>query len=125
MNTPQSANCHCGKNTFQVKSEPEFQFVCYCEDCGQLSGGGHLCGVMFDSTQFISANHTRTYVYQGGSGDDIELHFCPDCGTHLYAFPTHYPNKVVVRANLLGDFDFNGQPLFAESALAWDKPASK
>jgi len=125
MTTSHQGNCHCGNNSFQLSGESEFQFICYCKDCGQLNSGGHLCGLMFDNGSLTAASHTSTYAYQGGSGDTIELHFCPDCGTHLYAFPTHYPNKVVVRANTLGDIEFEGQPLFAESAFSWDKPTTE
>lgn len=116
-------NCHCGKNTFKITNEPEFQFVCYCNNCRLLNSGGHLCGMLFDATHLEPASATQTYEYKGGSGSDIVLHFCPECSTQLYAYPTEYKNKVVIRANALKDANFNPQKaLFSESAFPWDAP---
>lgn len=114
--------CHCGKNQFKFSGEPEYQFTCYCKSCRHINSAGHLCGIMCDSENFIAADHTKTYSYPGGSGNDINLHFCPSCGTHLYAYPTEYPGKVVMRANTLTDYLFNSQQsLFTESAYVWDQ----
>ncbi len=113
--------CHCGKNTFRVNNQSEFQFICYCDSCKQINSGGHLCGIVFDESHLTKAQHTKTYHYAGGSGSDIILHFCLDCGTHLYAYPTEFANKVVVRANTLKEFNFEPQQnLYAESAYHWD-----
>lgn len=114
--------CHCGKNKFEINGEPEFQFICYCTDCRVLNGGGHLCGMMFDESALSSAEFTQKYAYQGGSADPVELHFCPDCATQLYAYPRHYQGKVVIRANVLNKEIFNSQQnLFSESSFSWDR----
>ena len=121
--TTLSGHCHCGKNTFTVNSEPEFQFICYCNDCRVINSGGHLCGLMFDQANFSEAKETASYTYDGGSGNPIIMHFCSTCATHLYAYPMEYAGKVVVRANTLDQENFNSQQsLFVESAFFWDKP---
>ena len=118
-----TGQCHCGKNHLQVTDNPEFQFVCYCRQCRVLNSGGHLCGMMFDESIFTAPEETIEYSYSGGSGKPIKLHFCPNCGTHLYAIPTQYPGKVIIRANVLDGGDFEPQqPLFSESAFSWDPP---
>ncbi|ODN43722.1 GFA family protein [Piscirickettsia litoralis] len=119
--------CHCGHNEFSVQGAPEFQFVCYCKGCQVLNGGGHLCGVMFDETNLTPSENTRTYSYDGGSGRSIIIHFCPTCSTQLYAYPTEYKGKVVVRANVMNEsYEFNPQQnLFTESAFSWDQPKDK
>jgi len=117
-----TGKCHCGKNTFSVEGDAEFQFVCYCTDCRKLNSGGHLCGMVFDEDKLVKANDTQQYSYAGGSGSPIIMHFCPICSTQLYAFPTAFKGKVVVRANTLPDAQFESQQsLFVESAFAWDK----
>ncbi len=117
--------CHCGKNIFTMTAEPEFQFICYCNNCRVLNSGGHLCGMLFDETKFIEAKDTQHYTYQGGSGNPIIMHFCPACATHLYAYPTVYKGKVVIRANTLEDSNFKPQQcIFTESAFPWDKPVT-
>lgn len=113
--------CHCGKHTFTVTASPEFQFVCYCHGCRVLNSSGHLCGMLFDSSAFTPSNGTQSYSYPGGSGNDITLHFCPTCATHLYAYPTEYKGKVVIRANTLKDGSFKPQQaIFTKSAFDWD-----
>ncbi len=117
-----TGQCHCGKNSFTVAAETEFQFICYCTNCRVLNSGGHLCGMMFDDTKLIKAKETQQYSYIGGSGLAINLHFCPHCATHLYAYPTAYEGKVVIRANTLLNADFKPQQLiFTESAFSWDQ----
>ena len=117
--------CHCGKNTFQIAAEPEFQFVCYCNNCRVLNSGGHLCGMVFDQAHLTEATETHTYIYEGGSGSPIIMHFCPVCSTQLYAYPTEYKDKVVVRPNTLVNSNFTVQKaIFTESAFSWDKLVS-
>ncbi len=114
--------CHCGRNKFTVTTKPEFQFICYCNDCRALNSAGHLCGMLFDKEQWSDAKETQTYTYKGGSGNSIIMHFCPICATHLYAYPTEHKDKVVIRANTLENSDFNPQQsIFSESAFSWDK----
>lgn len=119
-----NGKCLCGKSQYKIAAEPEFQFLCYCNNC-RVVNSGHLCGMMFDQSHLTPATDTQIYSYQGGSGNDIELHFCPVCSTNLYAYPREYEGKVVIRANTLINADFKPQKnLFSESAFAWDKPTS-
>lgn len=116
-----NGQCHCKKNTFSLKAKPSFQITCFCTDCRVLNGGGHLCGISFEASALNAAPATKIYRYTGGSGREIESHFCFDCGTHLYAYPTAHPNVVVVKANTLLDFEFKAdKELFKESAFSWD-----
>ena len=117
-----TGKCHCGKNEFTIKSEPEFQFVCYCSNCRVINSGGHLCGLLFEQDDLLEASQTETYTYKGGSGNSIVLHFCPTCATHLYAYPKEHKGKVVVRANTLENADFKPQKsIFTDTAFVWDK----
>lgn len=118
-----TGKCHCGKNTFSISAEPEFQFVCYCSNCRVINSGGHLCGMLFDQANLSEAVETQTYTYKGGSENPIIMHFCPTCATHLYAYPKEHEGKVVIRANTLGNSDFEPQQsIFAESSFSWDQP---
>lgn len=120
--TKLTGKCHCGANTFEVNAEPAFQFVCYCTNCRVLNSGGHLCGMMFDEGSLTKAENTKEYSFTGGSGQSIDVQFCPTCATHLYAYPRSVPGKVVIRANTIENADFKPQQeLFPESAFEWDK----
>ncbi len=123
--TELTGQCYCGKNTYAVNAEPEFQFVCYCDSCQKLHGGGRLCGMVFDASTLTEAQHSKTFTYEGGSGKSIHMHFCPECSTQLYGYPTEYENKVVIKSNTLKSSDFKPQQcLFAESAHDWDALAN-
>jgi len=122
MTNPIHGRCHCGKNTYSVTGDPEFQFICYCENCRVLNSGGHLCGIIFDKASLNEAEHTQQYHYPGGSGNPIIMHFCPHCSTQLYAFPKEHNSNVVIRANTVLDSEFEPQHhIFTESAFDWDK----
>ena len=116
-------NCFCGQVSFELKSEPASQFVCYCTDCQHWNSGGRLCGALFDKTSIEVTGQTSQYNYSGGSGKMITLHFCPKCGTQLFHFPEKYPDYVAVQVSLLKGFAY--QPTFENfprSIAAWDKP---
>jgi len=120
--TELTGKCHCGKNTFTISAEPEFQFICHCNNCRVINSGGHLCGMLFDQGNFSEADETQIYTYKGGSGNSIIMHFCPVCATHLYAYPTEHKGKVVIRVNTLVDSNFKPQQsIFTESAFPWDR----
>lgn len=123
--TTLTGKCHCGKNSFKLSAEPQFQFVCYCNDCQALHGGGRLCGMAFPKVAMTEATDVKTYSYAGGSGSDIHMHFCPHCSTQLYAYPQAYPEAVMVKANVLDDKAafVPQQNLFTEEACAWDQLA--
>jgi hypothetical protein len=117
-----TGQCHCKLNTITITAEPEFQFTCYCNNCRVINSGGHLCGIIFDESNFTKAKHAQSYSYSGSSGKPIILHFCSKCGTHLYAYPTAHEGKVAIRANILEELPFQSQhSLFTESAFGWDK----
>lgn len=120
--TQLTGKCHCGKNKFTIDAKPEFQFICYCNDCRLINSGGHLCGMIFDQNKLSEAVNTKTYTYTGGSGNPIVMYFCPTCATHLYAYPAAHQGKVVVRANTLENSGFKPQKsIFTESAFPWDQ----
>ena len=118
-----SGQCHCGHCIYTIAGEPSFQGMCYCTDCRVLNGAGHLAAMGFSKEGLTPAQGTKVYSYPGGSGEAIEMHFCPECSTQLYAFPQKYPGVVIVRANTANADDFKPQiNLFEEEAFAWDKP---
>lgn len=118
-----SGSCHCGSSQYYFEGIPKFQFLCHCEDCRVLNSGGHLAGLILTKDKFNMEGSTQSYSYPGGSGNPIELHFCSNCGTHLYAFPKVDESIVVLRANTLLDQNlFNPQKsIFRNEKFHWDQ----
>ena len=118
-----SGKCHCGDVTYKAKSESPFQFLCHCNSCRKINGGGHLSGAIFNKEDFEYAGPAKLYEYAGGSGELIKSYFCEKCGNHLFAFPTYKDDIVVVKANTFDDEQsFKPmQSIFTEEAFHWDK----
>jgi hypothetical protein len=65
---------------------------------------------------------TSVYSYPGGSGNMLNLHFCPKCSTQIAATPAAHKGTMIVRANVLDDMGgFKpGKHIHTDSAFAWD-----
>lgn len=116
--------CHCGAVAYRVLLPAGFSFVCHCDNCRRLNGSARLAGAGFGGNTLVVEKGTpKAYSYAGGK-DAIDSYFCPDCGTHLYAFPKAHPDTVVVRVGTL--HDQNAFPprtsIHADQACSWDKP---
>lgn len=121
-----NGECHCKKIKYQVNGKSHFEFFCHCEDCRKIHGGGRLPGMVFPKTALSFEGNPKVYQYTGGSGQAIELFFCSDCSTSLFAFPLQHEEIVVIRANSLCLEDSNRfQPqksIFSDRAFSWDQP---
>lgn len=97
---PIHATCHCKSVELTLSEPPSFQFICHCDSCRKLNGGMQMAGATFQEGALSVHGETSTYRYTGGKAE-IEAHFCPRCGTPLFAKPLLYPGAVVVRGNTL------------------------
>lgn len=120
--TTTTGRCHCGAVTYRLSAPSTFAFLCHCDNCRKLSGGARLFGVSFPRGSLTTMGSTTTYRYRGGK-DEIELHFCGVCGTHLYALPAAHADIVVVRGSSLDDPNAATprKSIYGEQACAWDK----
>lgn len=117
-----TGQCHCGNVKYSVNETKLFEFLCHCDDCRTLNSGGHLSGIIFQADSLQTEGDINEYNYPGGSGQEVQTRFCPNCSTTLYAFPLAHPDSVVVRANTLDDPNIfkPQQSLFGEKAFDWD-----
>jgi len=118
-----SGRCHCQSVKFSFKTnENSFSFICHCNDCNKINGGGHLTALTVKLEDFSSSGKLSIYSYPGGSGENINSHFCPKCGTPIYASLKAHPEVIVLRANAIDDSsDFKPQKsLYPEQAHSWD-----
>ena len=122
MTSTQQGQCHCGNVKLSFPSDATFTFSCHCEDCKRLVSGGRLLGFAIPDDQFSVEGNTAQYNYDGGSGKNIALSFCPTCSTQLFARPDALENTIVVRSNALENPNSFAPEkfLFAEQACAWD-----
>ena len=117
-----SGHCHCGQCKYSVEHEGVFHFCCSCESCTRLSAGGRLLGISVPDETFKVEGPLKVYAYPGGSGESIELSFCSNCSSQLFARPLQHEGFVILRAGTLDKgIDFKPRKfIFVEEGYGWD-----
>lgn len=94
--------CLCGKVRFVAKGEPLRVGVCHCLDCRKHHGALFYAAAVFPAAAVAVSGETKSYRGR---------HFCPDCGSSVFAVTG---DEVEVH---LGALDSPGQ--FAPSYELW------
>ena len=85
-----TATCLCGQLKITLDGDPARVNMCSCTE-GQIK-----------TVEGDSSIYTRT----GGSGNGIDLHFCPTCGVSVYFRPAARPAVVGVHGGCFADPGF-------------------
>lgn len=121
-----SVTCKCGEICLEIENDPMMHFMCHCKDCHSLFNGPAKVLIYTDDDICITGAHS-TYSYQGGSGNDLHVTFCSNCGTRAYTRPDLIEGLTYVFASMLEEH-IEFQPkveLFAYNRSKWEhKPAS-
>lgn len=115
--------CDCGAVTLSAKGRVISMFKCGCLHCQKVSGSGHASVVLFPADGIQVTGDTRTHARPADSGATLTRHFCPSCGTTLYAQSSRAPAFAILQAGLFAGqnawFTPN-QLIFARNHPAWD-----
>ncbi len=99
-------------------------FLCACEDCQRSTGTGHAAVVLARPRDVTVEGVTRSFARPANSGATLTRHFCPDCGTPLYAQSSRAPGVMMLPVGLFGasaeGWFRPGQVIFARSLRGWD-----
>lgn len=115
--------CLCGACRYEVSAQPEFAIRCYCRDCQQVSGGGHLPQVAFARAALSFNGPVREFKKLSDAGNALVFSFCGDCGTPLFKRTSKMPDRVFVTAGSLSNppaLDID-QKVFEDSRADWDR----
>lgn len=118
-----TANCDCGAITIAVRGQPLSMFQCGCRNCQKVSGSGHSSIVLMPADAVQVTGATKNHSRPADSGATFTRHFCPECGTTVYAQSSRAPAFRIVPAGLLaGDNDWfvPNQLIFSRSHPHWD-----
>jgi hypothetical protein len=104
--TTQTASCCCGQLRVTCRGEPIRVSLCHCFECQKRTGS--LFGVTARFTRENVTLEGRDSVYRrkGDSGNWIEFHFCPVCGTSLWWRLELQPDIVAIAVGAFTDPDF-------------------
>ena len=76
--------CHCGNIRFTTEYDPLLVAQCNCSRCRRIFGV-LSCSPLFGETELIVTGSPKVYKCKGGSGMDVWINFCPDCGCRVFS----------------------------------------
>lgn len=115
-----TGQCLCGAVRYRITAEPIFTRICWCRDCQHIAANGTV-NILVPAAALEVSGSTSAYGSTADSGNLITRHFCPSCGSHLFAGSSGRPQYTVVRAGTLDDPSSIAPVanIWAASAPAW------
>ena len=113
--------CGCGNIEYSFEGEPINSLFCYCKECQTTTGSDKWFGLWVPVDKFKFTKGTPTiFTRIGDSGKEVNLNFCPDCGTTLCAEITVGNFYSVGASTLLDSNRFSPKmSIYAASAPKW------
>jgi hypothetical protein len=124
--SPVHGGCLCGAVHVTVTQPPAVAANCHCLDCRKFFAAGHNSIAIFPEDGVAIEGAVSGYTMEAESGHPITRHFCPSCGSPIYATGPGYAGMVMLPIAVLdGDPDPGIRPqvsVFTRSAAPWDPP---
>ncbi len=97
--------CLCGKVRYQANQPPLWITVCYCRFCQRATGSDRMIEPIFERAEvaFTKGSLAVFTLPSEGSGQDIHIHFCADCGTKLALTFARWPDRLGIYVGTLDD----------------------
>lgn len=106
MSELKQASCCCGKLKVHCQGEPIRASVCHCYQCQKRTGNVFGTQARFSVDKVEIEGISKEYVRTGDSGNKINFHFCPDCGSTVYWYLESLPDFIIVTVGAFADKDF-------------------
>ena len=122
-----AGSCACGAAALSVRGRVLAMFLCSCEECQRATGTGHAAVALVNRNAISVTGETRSFTRPAASGADLTRHFCPVCGTPLFATTTRAPERLLLPVGLFGaesDWFLPNQLIFSRSHREWDTIAA-
>jgi hypothetical protein len=105
--TGSAGGCLCGNLRYQVDGPPDWVTICFCSFCQRATGGHQMTEPIFPVDAFrMTKGIAKVYTHiSGGSGQEVYVHFCPECGTKTHLTFQRWPDRLGVYS---GSFDDPG-----------------
>lgn len=71
-----TGGCLCGKVRFSANGQPKRVGICHCHDCRKHHGALFYAAAIFPES---------SVSIEGKTGDYKGRHFCPECGSSVFA----------------------------------------
>ena len=92
-----TSRCECGQLSITLRGDPALVVLCACRNCQRRSGSAFYGAAWFEKSMVMSIQGEST-VYRRSSDfeREIERHFCPNCGSTVYAYVGVFPDRINV-----------------------------
>lgn len=102
--TDHAGGCLCGKLRYAVGVAPIRVTICYCRFCQRATGSTGMIEPIFPKDGFaVTAGCETIYsLVSEGSGKQVNVHFCANCGTKVRLSLERFPEVIGIYA---GTFD--------------------
>lgn len=119
-----SGKCLCGAVSYTSVLPSAFMGKCYCTDCSNESGTGHITTIAVPDAGMTVTGTMTEYTKMSDSGHRLTKYFCTVCGSTLFTRPEKLAGLVVIRAGTLDDRSIIEPQLqmYVSRAPAWDRP---
>lgn len=117
-------SCLCEEVQFEVTSDPMISAVCYCRDCQKAGGSDCSYGILVARDSFhLLQGKPSSFESTSATGNQVQRHFCSDCGSPLFATNTKNPHVISIRTGVLNHPEaFKPQgAIFTDSAQPWSQ----
>jgi hypothetical protein len=82
---PYSGQCACGSVHLEIAGEPIATRQCWCRQCQQIAAGGPTNNAIFKAEDVNITGTLAHSEWTAASGNTLTFHFCPACGTQIFA----------------------------------------
>ena len=115
------ASCSCGLLRVTCRSEPRLVSLCHCLQCQRQTGSTYGVAAFFLKQDVVISGASGLFTRQSDTGFAVEQHFCPNCGSTVFWFPSRKPDMVAVAVGAFADpgFPAPGQSVHREARHHW------
>jgi len=97
--------CLCGTVRYRVNADPLWVTACFCHFCQRATGSQGVIEPIFEIDDFtVTDGEPRRYAHvSSGSGKNVYVHFCGDCGTKTHLTFERWPDRLGVYSGTFDD----------------------
>ena len=114
--------CLCGSIEVTCENKPTEIIACYCSSCQMATGGIATFNiVMPDSEGRITKGKTKVFKETADSGNNLERHFCGECGSPIYSATPAFAGHLILKAGLFSGLEGLQviTNIYTDSAPSW------
>ncbi|MBZ9916456.1 MULTISPECIES: GFA family protein [unclassified Mesorhizobium] len=119
--TSRIARCACGQLQIRCPQQPVKISLCHCLDCQRRTGSPFGIAAFFDADAIDIEGSSQTFRRNSDSGFPVTFHFCGNCGSTVFWYPSRKPEAVAVAVGCFADPSFPAptQAVYGESRHDW------